>query len=98
MEDKLIKTITYNPNTGTLMNNKSKVVCTRLDRYGYLEVRYRLGNKTKYLIGHRVCWFLHYGKWRARIKVNGVAICLGTYNTELDAHLAYTKYRTENGL
>lgn len=35
----------------------------------------------------------HYGRWRAKIKVNGSQINIGTFDTPIDAHEAYIAYK-----
>jgi len=40
------------------------------------------------------CFFKQSNKWRAEIKINGKKICLGYYNTELEAHQIYSEALT----
>lgn len=50
-------------------------------------------NKTQGSLGTSYC--AKYGKWRAKIKVNGKSKSLGYYQTEPEAYAAYLKGKTE---
>lgn len=148
-EKHLINTFKYNPYTGEITNLKSNKTITRLGNYGYIQVRFGYKGKTKYLDGHRLAWFLYYGKWpimhidhingirndnslhnlrdvsnrdnqlnrklfnnghlpgttklksgnwQARIRHGKKRVSLGLFETQLEAHNAYLKYRKEHDL
>ena len=57
VEDIIIEDFTYKPETGELFR-KGKLVQT-VSTKGYLVANVQ----GRVLYGHRICWFLHYGRW-----------------------------------
>lgn len=74
-------------NGNTLDNRRSNLrLCTNRQNTQNARKRARTGSKSKYKGVSE-----HYGKWRARIRVDGAVIHLGSFLNQVDAAKAYDK-------
>lgn len=75
---------------GNILDNRLENLraCTSSQNLGNMHKVKRNGLQGAFYLKDR-------GKWRSAIKVEGVTHYLGTFNSEMDAHLAYKKAKEE---